>query len=227
VVSRIELTGAGIIVYQNEDGDVLDIQADIIGPVETPYYGGIFRCKLVLESGFPASPPKGFFLTKIFHPNVATPSGDICVNTLKRDWNPAQWSLKHIFEVIKCLLIVPFPESSLNEEAGRQFMEDYDAFCNHARVYTEVHARPNAAQKALIEERSQKEAQKSATETQKPVAVKQPELIITLKPQNQPELEENKEGWRPKADELMDQGENSVPTSGLPAGSVSYIAKPE
>lgn len=99
----------------------------------------------MLESGFPASPPKGYFLTKIFHPNVATPSGEICVNTLKRDWNPTKWSLKNIFEVIKCLLIVPFPESSLNEEAGRQFMEDYDSFCNHARVYTEVHARPNAS----------------------------------------------------------------------------------
>jgi ubiquitin-conjugating enzyme E2 S len=148
----------GIIFYQNEDGDVLDIQADIIGPVETPYYGGIFRCKLVLETGFPANPPKGFFLTKIFHPNVATPSGDICVNTLKKDWNPAKWSLKHIFEVIKCLLIVPFPESSLNEEAGRQFMEDYDSFCNHAKVYTEVHARPNAVQRTLIEDRISKEA---------------------------------------------------------------------
>jgi ubiquitin-conjugating enzyme E2 S len=57
----------------------------------------------------------GYFMTKIFHPNVATPSGEICVNTLKKDWNPASWSLSHIFEVVKCLLIVPFPESSLND----------------------------------------------------------------------------------------------------------------
>lgn len=61
----------------------------------------------------------GYFQTKIYHPNVAVPSGEICVNTLKKDWNPSNWSLSHIFEVIKCLLIVPFPESSLNEEAGR------------------------------------------------------------------------------------------------------------
>ena len=91
-----------------------------------------------MDSDFPSKPPKGkcvlnlnsqgFFLTKIFHPNVAVPSGDICVNTLKRDWNPSNWSLSHILEVIKCLLIVPFPESSLNEEAGRQFMESYDEF---------------------------------------------------------------------------------------------------
>jgi len=85
----------------------------------------------------------GYFLTKIFHPNVAVPSGEICVNTLKKDWNPSNWSLSHIFEVIKCLLIVPFPESSLNEEAGRQFMESYDDFFRNAKVYTQVHARPS------------------------------------------------------------------------------------
>ena len=60
-------------------------------------------------------------------------------------------------------------------------MEDYEAFCNHARVYTEVHARPNAAQRAIIDERNQKEAFKSAQETQKTTAAKT-ELIITLKP---------------------------------------------
>ena len=97
--------------------------------VGTPYHGGVFRCKLLLESGFPSSAPKGFFLTKMFHPNVAPSSGEICVNTLKRDWEPSKWSLKHIFEVIRCLLIVPFPESSLNEEAGREFMDNYESFC--------------------------------------------------------------------------------------------------
>ena len=97
--------------------------------VGTPYHGGVFRCKLLLESGFPQNAPKGFFLTKIFHPNVAPTSGEICVNTLKRDWEPSKWSLKHIFEVIRCLLIVPFPESSLNEEAGREFMDNYESFC--------------------------------------------------------------------------------------------------
>ena len=124
--------------------------------VGTAYEGGIFRCKLVIDSEFPQKPPKGinelnltieigYFITKIFHPNVAVPSGEICVNTLKKDWNPANWSLSHIFEVIKCLLIVPFPESSLNEEAGREFMENYDDFFNNARLYTSVHAKPTQA----------------------------------------------------------------------------------
>jgi Ubiquitin-conjugating enzyme len=91
-------------------------------------------------------------MTKIFHPNVAVPSGEICVNTLKKDWNPSNWSLSHIFEVVKCLLIVPFPESSLNEEAGREFMESYEDFFSNARLYTSVHARPTQEQQKLIEQ---------------------------------------------------------------------------
>ena len=36
-----------------------DIQADIEGPIGTPYEGGIFRCKLAVENDFPNNPPKG------------------------------------------------------------------------------------------------------------------------------------------------------------------------
>jgi len=75
-------------------GDILTFSVNI---EETPFYGGVFRCKLTIDSDFPQVPPKGFFLTKIFHPNVATPNGDICVSTLKKDWDPAKWSLSHIF----------------------------------------------------------------------------------------------------------------------------------
>jgi ubiquitin-conjugating enzyme E2 S len=56
----------------------------------------------------------GYFMTKIFHPNVSE-KGEICVNTLKKDWDPKNWSIYNILEVVKCLLIVPFPESALNE----------------------------------------------------------------------------------------------------------------
>jgi ubiquitin-conjugating enzyme E2 S len=127
--------------YVLNESDILDIQADIVGPVGTPYAGGVFRCKLVVSCEFPKVPPKGFFLTKIFHPNVSE-KGEICVNTLKKDWDPSNWSLGHVFEVIKCLLIVPFPESALNEEAGKVFMEDYEEYAKHARLITDLYAMP-------------------------------------------------------------------------------------
>ncbi len=42
--------------------------------------------------------------------------------------------------MIRCLLIVPFPESSLNDEAGKLFMESYDEYFRRAKLMTSVHA---------------------------------------------------------------------------------------
>lgn len=53
-----------------------------ISQEETPFFGGKFRMKLVLSEDFPASPPKGFFLTKIYHPNVALNGRITSLNSL-------------------------------------------------------------------------------------------------------------------------------------------------
>ena len=122
--------------------DPLDIQFDLEGPKATPYEYGIFRVKLIISNEFPTQAPKGLFITKIFHPNISE-KGEICVNTLKKDWNPSQWNLYNLFEVIKCLLIVPFPQSALNEEAGKLFMENYDEYFKIAKMYTNIYAMKN------------------------------------------------------------------------------------
>jgi len=127
----------GIHVIIN-DKDVTEIQAVIEGPAETPYAGGKFRVKLCIGKDFPNTPPKGYFLTKIFHPNVSS-NGEICVNTLKKDWK-SDLGIRHVLLTIKCLLIVPNPESALNEEAGKLLLERYDDYCARARLYTEIHA---------------------------------------------------------------------------------------
>lgn len=64
-------------------------------------------------------------MTKIFHPNIRQGSGEICVNTLKKDWQPSH-GVRHVLVVVRCLLIEPFPESALNEEAGKMLLEQYD-----------------------------------------------------------------------------------------------------
>lgn len=127
----------GIRVVVNDD-DFSTIYADIEGPVGTPYENGIFCMKLLLPHDFPQSPPKGYFITKIFHPNIAT-NGEICVNTLKKDWNPGL-GLWHVLTVVRCLLIEPFAESALNEQAGKMLLEDYEEYARRARLYTGVHA---------------------------------------------------------------------------------------
>eukprot|EP00891_Asterochloris_glomerata_P003712 jgi/Astpho2/3712/e_gw1.00060.65.1_t len=129
----------GIKVHVSEE-NIADVQAEYEGPAGTPYESGHFRMKLLFGQDFPNSPPKGYFLTKIFHPNVSK-AGEICVNVLKRDWKP-DLGLRHILVIIRCLLIEPFPESALNEEAGKLLLEDYEGYAKHARLMTSIHAQP-------------------------------------------------------------------------------------
>ncbi len=84
--------------------------------------------------------PSGWFATKIFHPNVST-VGEICVNTLKKDWK-SSYGIGHILVTVKCLLIYPNPESALDEEAGKLLLEDYNSYCERAKLITSVHATP-------------------------------------------------------------------------------------
>ncbi|RNF05916.1 ubiquitin-conjugating enzyme [Trypanosoma rangeli] len=129
---------------------------DITGPEGTPFAGGVFHVALYFEKGYPEVPPRGAFRTKIFHPNVAE-KGDICVNVLKRDWNPSL-GLRHVIMVIRCLLIEPNAESALNEEAARLLLEDYDAYRRKAEMMTKVHAmkggRPPKGTRSLPSDKS-------------------------------------------------------------------------
>ncbi|ORY91961.1 ubiquitin-conjugating enzyme/RWD-like protein [Syncephalastrum racemosum] len=123
----------------NSDQDLTEIKAWIRGPDDTPYENGYFQVQLLFGEGYPEAPPKGYFKTKIFHPNVAA-NGEICVNTLKKDWN-ASLGIKRVLLTIKCLLIFPNPESALNEEAGKLLLEQYDDYAKRARLFTHIHAK--------------------------------------------------------------------------------------
>ncbi|KAJ2777455.1 ubiquitin-conjugating enzyme E2 S, partial [Coemansia interrupta] len=127
----------GITVSINEDM-LTEITATLQGPSGTPYEKGHFDVRLTIDPTYPTTPPRGVFLTKIFHPNVSD-QGEICVNTLKKDWQK-HYGIEHVLVTIKCLLIYPNGESALNEEAGRLLLERYDDYARHARLMTEVHA---------------------------------------------------------------------------------------
>ncbi|KAH9014731.1 ubiquitin-conjugating enzyme/RWD-like protein [Lactarius pseudohatsudake] len=129
----------GIRVQLSEES-VLDVVGIVEGPEGTPYQGGYFRVKFDFTEEFPAAPPKCRFITKIFHPNVSS-AGEICVSTLKKDWK-SSYGIGHILVTIKCLLIYPNPDSALDEEAGKLLQENYESYCERAKLITSVHATP-------------------------------------------------------------------------------------
>jgi ubiquitin-protein ligase len=49
----------------------------------------------------------GWFATKIFHPNVAPSTGEICVSTLKKDWKK-EYGVGHIVRHNHLLYLMNF-----------------------------------------------------------------------------------------------------------------------
>lgn len=68
--------------------DLTQVNVLLTGPPGTPYSEGLWRLHLKVPEDYPNSPPKATFRTRIWHPNVEELSGAVCVDTLKRDWEP-------------------------------------------------------------------------------------------------------------------------------------------
>lgn len=127
------------VVIKNDNLSILT--AFIVGPEGTPFENGRFEIELHFSDSYPQQPPKGYFKTKIWHPNVEWNRGDICVNTLKRDWNE-KLGVKHILIAVRSLMIVPNYDSALNEEAGRQILESFDEYVKKGQLMTKIYAEP-------------------------------------------------------------------------------------
>ena len=63
-------------------------QAQIQGPDDSPYEGGVFNINIQFPSEYPMKPPKLTFTTRIYHCNINS-SGNICLDILKDAWVPS------------------------------------------------------------------------------------------------------------------------------------------
>ena len=64
-------------------------------------------------------------------------------------------------------MIVPNPESALNEEAGKLLLEQYEDYAKRARLYTSIQAKSGKSQYLLLVEQRQKENQSDQQEASK------------------------------------------------------------
>ncbi|KAI8089982.1 uncharacterized protein BX664DRAFT_386378 [Halteromyces radiatus] len=122
--------------------DLDQFYATIEGPRDSPYEGGIFLVDIKLLSDFPFKPPKMRFLTKVYHPNVSSQTGAICLDILKDAWSPAL-SLRTALLSLQSLLASPVPDDPQDAQVASHYKSDYIDFKRTAKQWTEAYANVN------------------------------------------------------------------------------------
>ncbi|KNZ63423.1 uncharacterized protein VP01_1146g4 [Puccinia sorghi] len=68
--------------------DITNLRGQFPGPPNSPYEGGTFDVAITVPMRYPFEPLKMKFITKVYHPNVSSQSGAICLDILKDAWSP-------------------------------------------------------------------------------------------------------------------------------------------
>jgi len=131
----VEGFSAGLI----DDEDIFRWEVMIIGPPDTLYEGGFFKCHLYFPTEYPLRPPVLKFLTDIWHPNIEK-DGKVCISILHEPGDDRfgyekaseRWLPIHTVETILIsvisMLADPNDESPANVDAAKEWRENYPEF---------------------------------------------------------------------------------------------------
>ncbi|XP_006834194.1 PREDICTED: ubiquitin-conjugating enzyme E2 T [Chrysochloris asiatica] len=131
----------GITCWQEND-QMDDLQAQILGGANTPYAKGVFKLEVIIPERYPFEPPKIRFLTPIYHPNIDS-AGRICLDILKLPpngaWRPSL-NIATVLTSIQLLMSEPNPDDPLMADISSEYKYNKPVFLKNARQWTEKHA---------------------------------------------------------------------------------------
>jgi ubiquitin-conjugating enzyme (huntingtin interacting protein 2) len=127
----------------------LHLLGEIDGPQDTVYQGGVWKVDIVIPSNYPFEPPKMKFVTHLWHPNVSSQTGAICLDILKDNsvggaWSPAL-TMRTALMSLQALMCAPEPKDPQDAVVARQYMDERKAWEAKAREWTRVYASAGGA----------------------------------------------------------------------------------
>jgi len=113
--------------------------ASFHGPADTPYEGGVFYVGIEIPSQYPFNPPKMKFLNKVWHPNISSQTGAICLDILKNEWSPAL-TIRTALISLQALLSTPEPDDPQDALVAQQYKTKREEFNQTAKLWTKDYA---------------------------------------------------------------------------------------
>lgn len=99
----------------------------------------LFLQDIVIPESYPFQPVKMKFITKVYHPNVSSASGAICLDILKDAWSPVL-TLKSTLISLQSLLCSPEPNDPQDAEVAKHYMTSKSSFEETATYWTQIYA---------------------------------------------------------------------------------------
>ncbi|KAI5458544.1 ubiquitin-conjugating enzyme/RWD-like protein [Mariannaea sp. PMI_226] len=121
------------------DGDLTHLKGTIPAPPDTPYAGGTYTVDIQIPTTYPFKSPSIKFDTKIWHPNVSSQTGAICLDTLGSGWSPVQ-TIKTALLSLRMLLEVPNPKDPQDAEVAKMLIENPEGFALKAHEWAVKYA---------------------------------------------------------------------------------------
>ncbi|RMZ89126.1 hypothetical protein DV736_g3643, partial [Chaetothyriales sp. CBS 134916] len=109
------------------------------GPPGTPYEGGTFDVDIQIPNEYPFKPPVMKFITKLWHPNVSSQTGAICLDTLSTGWSPVL-TIKSAMISLQSLLSSPEPKDPQDAVVAQQMIKNPKEFEREARRWAVQYA---------------------------------------------------------------------------------------
>ncbi|KAK2762947.1 ubiquitin conjugating enzyme [Colletotrichum kahawae] len=136
---RSDKDNSGVFAQPIQEDNLLHLKGTFPAPPDTPYAGGQYQVDIKIPDSYPFKSPIIKFDTKIWHPNVSSQTGAICLDTLGSGWSPVQ-TIKTALLSLRMLLEFPNPKDPQDAEVAKMMLENPEAFAKKAHDWAVLHA---------------------------------------------------------------------------------------
>ena len=145
-ICRFPDANIGLSIGLPDQDNIFRWRANIVGPRDSSYKGGIFDLRVEFPDNYPESAPEIYFTTPIYHlninpyNNIGVKLGHVSLDFLN-NWKP-EYTIRETFIYIFGLLYKPNPYNAYGLERANEFRFNKQLYEDKIKYFTKKYANP-------------------------------------------------------------------------------------